>query len=80
MKTNRLGHRAAEVAGQPAIAHLLVSAIDAGVRDAPGHSMQQVADVVQQGGDDERVGRIGAFGQRRRLQRMFQLGDRLAEV
>jgi hypothetical protein len=63
MEANGLGHRAAEVAGQPAIAHILMPRIDVDVRNDPGPFVQQVADVVEQGGDDERVGRVGPLAQ-----------------
>lgn len=68
------------MAGEPAIAHVLVPHIDAGARDKRPLRGEQVADVVQQGGDHDRVGRIGTFGQRRCLQRVLQLRDRLAEI
>ena len=42
--------------------------------------VQQVAQVVQQRGGHEFVGRILGLGQRRRLQRMLELRDRLAAV
>src|SRR5262249_11540401 len=54
--------------------------VEAAVSGVLAQGVQQVADVVKQrGGDEGRRGGI-ALGRRCRLQRVFQLRDRLAEV
>src|SRR5262245_24691346 len=42
--------------------------------------MQQVSDVMEKRGGDQRVGRAFLFCLKRRLQRVFELRHRLAEV
>jgi hypothetical protein len=42
--------------------------------------MQKMAQVVQQGGRDQRIARTLSLAQRRGLQRMLQLGHGLAAV
>ena len=47
------------------------------VEAGAGGQLQQVADVVQQGGGDERVGRAVGGGEGGGLQRVVELGDLL---
>ena len=54
--------------------------VDAAQRGRLAQVVQQVAEIVQQGGGDERVARAFGLAERRALQRVLQLGHRLAGV
>ena len=59
---------------------MLVPAVNAAIGDVLRQLMQQVSDVMEKRGGDQRVGRAFMFRLKRRLQRVFELRDRLAEV
>src|SRR5262245_30185400 len=65
---------------QPGAAGLLVAAVDAAVGEVLILPLEEVADVVQQRRDDQRLGRPLAHGQLGGLERMLGLGDGLAVI
>jgi len=70
-------HFGAEMLRQPGMPEVFVPRVDTHICDMLRHVMQQVADVVQQRRDHQPVRSIVARRMIRRLQRVFQLRDRL---
>ena len=75
MHAHRLGHRWPEANRQQVGADFLVAQIGGAVL---GH--HEMAEVVQQAGNDQRLRIAGLLGQLRALQRMLGLGNGLAAV
>jgi len=80
MQAHRLGYRLAEPARQPFPSAQLMAIVDAARRRIVAEIVDQVADIVQQcGGDERRVGSL-KFGERGALQRVLELSDALAAI
>src|SRR5262245_31068692 len=80
MQPNRFCNRRREIARKPHRPDSLVPAVNAAIGDVLRQLMKQVSDVMKQRGGDQSVGRAFLFCLKRRLQRVFELRDRLAKV
>jgi hypothetical protein len=80
VQLDRVEHRVGEEAAQERQREVLVRVVDAAQRRRLALLVEQVAEVVQEAGGDERVARFALLGKVRRLQGVLELGDRLAAV
>ena len=80
VQLDRVEHRVGEQAAQERQREVLVRVVDAAQGRRLALVVEQVAEVVQQAGGDERVARLALLGEVRRLQRVLELGDGLAAV
>src|ERR1035438_8958583 len=80
MHAHRRGHFGPEMLRQPGMPEVFMPRVDTHIRDILRHVMQEVADVVQQRRDHQPVRSTVARRTIRRLQRVFQLRDRLAKI
>ena len=80
VQANRLEHVVGEQRAQERQREVLVDVVDAALGRRFALVVEQVTEVVQQRGGDQRGVRACGFGQRRTLQRMLELRHRLARV
>src|SRR5262249_35637900 len=80
VQPNRFCDRRREIARKPHGPDLFMPAVNSAFGDVFPQLMQQVSDVMEQRGGDQSVGRAFLFGLKRRLQGVFKLRDRFAEV
>ena len=80
VQLDRHQHRIRQQAAQERQREVLVGVVDAAQGRRVALLVQQVAEVVQQAGGDQRVVGVRLLGQVRGLQRMLKLGDRLPAV
>ena len=78
MQSNRLGDLRAEVAGEPFFAETFMAAVDALFSDVLGHSVKQMANVVQKRRSYQRIGGLILFSQLCGLKRMLKFRDPFA--
>ena len=80
VQPDRLQHGRAEQVAQEGQRDVLVTVVDAAQRRRLALVVDEVAEVVQEGRDDQLVAGAVLFGQVSRLQRVLKLRDRLAGV
>lgn len=80
MQPNPFGNRRREIARKPRCSYLLMPTVNSAGGDVFRRFMQQMSDVMEQRGGDQSIRRAFLFSLKRRLQGMFELRDRLAEV
>jgi hypothetical protein len=80
MKPNGLGDCVSEPSRQPCVTHLFVLSVGASLRNIFPPSVKQMADIVKQCGDDERVLGAVLLGKAGTLKRVLKLRYWLAEI
>lgn len=80
MEADGLDDLGREALFEPASGEFLVLIVDAVVGGIVGKSVEQMADIVEQGGDDECGGSLLLFGEPGGLECVFLLRDRLPAV
>src|SRR5258708_21413736 len=80
MQANRAGHVLREPFAEPVAPAHLVTVVDAPAGDVWPKLVDEMSDIVEQRGDDQRRGGSGLLGEGCALQRMGKLGDFVAVV